>query len=209
MSSKSGAVRAGVFGALGINAVPVAGTLAGGWPPATTLVVYLAETVLLVAIITLRLRLLAPERLETEGGRTQSRAEFIQGFLLLCGSFTAALSVFNGFILARSAGLDLAVTLRALAASLPVFLAVELLILLGDVVLLRKATQPQAEGWVVRGMRRIVVLFFALFLGMAATIFDIGWYVWPFIVLKLLMDVGVALEQALGIIQRPAPSTRA
>lgn len=205
MSGKSGAVRAGVVGALGINAVPMAGALAGRWPPATTMVVYLAETLLLVMIIVLRLRLLAPERLQVQGVHMQSRDECVQGFLLLCGGFTTVLSIINGFILARAADLDLATTLRALASSLPVFLAIELLILLADVVLLRQATQPQVEGWIVRGMRRAVVLFFALFLGMAATIFDVGWYVWPFIMLKLLMDVGITLEQALGIVQR-APS---
>lgn len=206
MGGKGGLVKAGLFGAVGINAVPVTGTLAGGWPPETTLAVYLVETLLLVAIIAVRLRLLAPERLETQSGKMQSRAEFIQGFLLLCGGLSVGAAIFNAFFLSRSINID--ITIRALGASLPVFLGVELLILAGDVLLMRRASQPVAEGWAVRGMRRIVVLFFAVWLGMAAALFAMDWFIWPFIGLKLLMDVGIALEQALAHLRGTQPTLR-
>jgi hypothetical protein len=49
-----------VFSALGMSAVPVVGVFVGGWPPATTMVVYLAETVLIVIATILRLWLLLP-----------------------------------------------------------------------------------------------------------------------------------------------------
>jgi hypothetical protein len=66
----------------GLNAVPILGVLLGGWEPPTALVIYLAETVLLIAFTAVRIALFAPARLETQNGATQSRAEFNQALLL-------------------------------------------------------------------------------------------------------------------------------
>lgn len=178
----------------GINAVPVAGLLFGGWPPETTMMVYIVETALLVAVTALRLRLLAPARLVTMSGRSQSLAEAIQGFLLLTGGFTLAGAVFSAFFLART--IDLELTLRALATSLPVFFAVQGVALLADLLLLRQVSQAQAERWMLPGMRRGCVLYGAVFGGALAAVFGFAAYAYPFIALKLLMDVGVALEDA-------------
>lgn len=51
-----------ILSALGMNAVPAIGVWFGGWPPATAMVVYLAETLLIVMVTALRLRLLLPAR---------------------------------------------------------------------------------------------------------------------------------------------------
>jgi hypothetical protein len=183
-----------VLSGAGINVVPIAGLTLGGWPPETTMAVYIVETALLVAVTALRLRLLAPARLATTSGKSQSRAEAIQGFLLLTGGFTLAGAIFSAFFLSRT--IDLSLTLRALAASVPVFLAVQAAALLADLLLLRQGSQAQAERWMLPGMRRGCVLYGAVFGGALAAVFGFGSYVYPFIALKLLMDVGVALEEA-------------
>lgn len=106
-----------VLSGAGINAVPIAGLLLGGWPPETTMMLYIVETALLVAVTALRLQLLAPAKLETTSGRLQDRSEAIQGFLLLTGSFTFGGAVFSASFLWRT--LDVGLTARALAASVP------------------------------------------------------------------------------------------
>ncbi len=201
---------ASVFGAgvpllsgIGINLVPIGGLLLGGWPPETTMAIYIVETALLVAVIGLRVRLLAPTRLRTASGASQSRSEAIQAFLLLTGGFTFVAAIFSAFFLART--IDLALTLRALAYSLPIFFGVQGLALAADLLLLREASQAQAERWMLGGMRRGCVLYGAVFGGMLAALFGFSAYVYPFIALKLLMDLGVAAEEALARIRGVPP----
>ncbi len=194
-----------VLSGLGINAVPLTGLFFGGWPPETTMAVYIVETALLVGITALRLRLLAPTRLQTSSGRSQNRAEAIQGFLLLTGGFTLAGAIFSAFFLSRT--IDLALTWRALVASLPVFVAVQVLALLADLLLLRQVSQAQAERWMLPGMRRGCVLYGAVFGGAIAAMFGFQAYAYPFIALKLLMDVGVAVEDVgVRLGDEPSPS---
>lgn len=193
-----------VLSGAGMNAVPVAGLVFGGWPPETTMAVYVVETALLVAVTALRLQLLAPARLQTKSGKSQSRAEAIHGFLLLTGGFTLAGAIFSAFFLSRTIDLDLIG--RALAASVPVFLAVQGVALVIDLLLLRQVTQAQAERWMLPGMRRGCVLYGAVFGGALAAGFGLGAYAYPFIVLKLLMDVGVAVEEA-GVRLQDEPSS--
>lgn len=193
-----------VLAGVGINAVPLTGLLVGGWPPETTMAVYIVETALLVGFTALRLQLLAPAQLQTSSGRLQKRAEAIQGFLLLTGGFTFAGAIFSAFFLSRT--IDLALTWRALTASLPVFVVVQVLALLADLLLLRQVNQAQAERWMLPGMRRGCVLYGAVFGGAFAALFGFQAYAYPFIALKLLMDVGVALEDA-GVRLRDEPSS--
>jgi hypothetical protein len=193
-----------VLSGAGMNAVPVAGLVFGGWPPDTMMAVYVVETALLIVISALRLQLLAPARLETTNGKSQSRAETVQGFLLLSGGFTLAGAIFSAFFLSRTIDLDL--TRQALVASVPVFLAVQGVTLVIDLLLLRQISQAQAERWMLPGMRRGCVLYGAVFGGALAAGFGLGAYAYPFIALKLLMDVGVALEE-VGVRLQDEPSS--
>jgi hypothetical protein len=189
----------------GLNAVPILGVLLGGWEPPTALVIYLAETVLLIAFTAVRIALFAPARLETQNGATQSRAEFNQAFLLLAGSFTFGALVFNAFALWRI--FDLTITWSALLTGLPILIGIELLALAGDWIFQRQADQAEAEAWVVRCLRRVFVLFFAVFGGFIAAAWGFEWFLLPFIALKVLMDIGIAAEQALGVLRRnPTPT---
>lgn len=186
----------------GLNAVPAMGVWLGGWEPPTAVVIYLAETLLLVAFTALRIALFAPERLVTQNGGLQSRAEFNRAFIVLAGSFTLGALVFHAFALWQI--FDLAITWRALLTGLPILIGIELMTLAGDWVFRHRADQTEAERWVIRCMRRVFVLFFAVFLGFLAAMWDFEYFLLPFIVLKVLMDVGIAAEQMLGAARRNA-----
>lgn len=57
-----------LFTLLGVNAVPALGVFAGGWPAETAMLIYLLETLAMIALSALRVRLLAPACEETAGG---------------------------------------------------------------------------------------------------------------------------------------------
>lgn len=189
-------VRAGVpvVSGVGVNAVPVAGALFGGWPLETTMAVYILETALLVAVTALRLRLLAPKQFVGMSGAMQSRGEVVQGYLLFTGGLVLGFGLFSMLVVGRN--LDRELTWQAIRASLPAIAFWQALALLADLLLLRRADQALAERWMLPGFRRGCVLYGAAFLGGVAVQFDTAAFLYPFIALKLLFDLGGAIEEA-------------
>lgn len=192
-----------VLSALGINAVPVSGLVFGGWAPETTLVVYIVETLLLVLVTALRLRLFAPLQLVTANGATQSRGETIQGFVLVTGGLILAGAVFSAFFLWRA--VDLAATQHALMISLPVFAAFQGMGLLADLVFMRQPSQAVIERWMLPGLRRGCVLYGAVVFGTLGAVSGLTFFVYPFIALKVLFDIGGAIEEGMARLRGVVP----
>lgn len=196
---KTATLATPVLGALGMNAVPVVGLVWGNWPLPTAMVVYLAEALLVVACTALRLRLLGPERWKTPDGKLQSRAEQIQGFLTLGGAFWAGAGVFLIAITVKARMLDLDLTMRALGPALLWLAAIQLLGIVADLLILRRVAQEQAETWIAQGLGRVFLIYLAVFAGVfLAIFFQAAWFVVPFMVLKLIVDVGGPLQFALS-----------
>jgi hypothetical protein len=191
---------------IGVNAVPIAGTFWGGWPPETTMAVYILETALLVAVTALRLRLLAPERLVGLSGATQRRNEAIQGYVLFTGGLVLAFGLFSALVVGRK--LDPELTWQAIRVSLPAMALWQGIGLLADLLLLRRANQALAERWMLPGLRRGCVLYGAAFLGAVVIQFNAAAFLYPFIALKLLFDLGGAAEEALVRLRTPLPYAR-
>jgi hypothetical protein len=183
-----------LFRAVGINTVPVAGVLVGSWGAPTAVTIYLIETFVLLALIALRIAWAGPTAFVTARGDTQSRTEFIRGFLTLGVAFSVGAGVFNAFFVWKI--FDGAITWRGVGISLLVLLVLEGMALLGDRVLRRQADQRIAELWALRGLRRVFVLYTGIWFGFMALLWGPQWFLAPFMALKILMDIGVALEQA-------------
>jgi hypothetical protein len=210
ISGKSiGSAAIAAMSALGVNAVPVLGLLVGGWPPATAMAIYLAEAMLIAGVTALRLRLLAPARWEvrTPPGmvvlqppatrwrarlqKTQTRAELIQGFLLLSGSFALGSGVFLLVITLKAGLIDLELTGRVLGPSLLAVALFQLLSLAADTVLLGRVSQERAEAWMRQSLGRVFLIYGAVFAGTVLALFvHATWFIGPFIALKLISDVG-------------------
>jgi hypothetical protein len=191
-----------VVSGIGVNSVPIAGTFLGGWPPETTMAVYVLETVLLVAVTALRLRLFAPERFVDLSGATRPRSDAIQGYVLFTGGVALGFGMFSALVLGRNLDPDL--TWQAIRVSLPAFALWQGLSLLADLLLLRRADQALVERWMLPSMRRGCVLYGAAFLGAVAIQVNVAAFLYPFIALKLLIDLGGAVEEALARL-RSAP----
>jgi hypothetical protein len=195
---------------VGLNAVPVVGVVGGGWSSATALALYWCETVLLAALIAVRIELhrqatrkrghyLAMNITSTTGGRTtrrQSVLPYSVFFVLAAVLSAAAQGIFLFFVL-RQGGLlasvrpdDMAVGLRAVA----LFVALGFLI---DLIGLRDRPFAWINAISLRAARRMLVVQMVIIIGVVA----VGWLGAPeavliaFVVFKLLTDIGSQLPE--------------
>jgi hypothetical protein len=201
---------------LGVNAVPALGVFAGGWPAETAMLVYLLETLTMIALSALRVRLLAPAREETAGepspllagvtatpvgatslmgNKPRDRRQILEGFLVVSFGFAGVSGVFIAVFLllilkAPIAGSDV-------AAGLAAILVFQLFELVADLILWRRLSLAQSETLLLQSLRRAFVLYFGVFAGLCGAAYAGSWFVIPFIVLKTLMDLGTQVEYFL------------
>lgn len=172
---------------------PIAvGFIFGAWATATAVAVYIVETVVLVAFTGVRLWLLAPERLASIDGKLRPRAEAIQGFVLLSGVLAVFSAIFGAIALAAT--LDVDQILTALRAAIPLFALTQALALLLVLWLLRRGDQAVAERWMLPALCRGCILAGSIWLSMLALLAGFDWFATTFLLLKLMMEIGVALE---------------
>jgi hypothetical protein len=209
---------------LGVNAVPAVGVFAGGWPAETAMLVYLLETLTMIALSALRVRLLAPAREETAdappllvgvtvttstgaaawpANKPRDRRQILEGFLLVSFGFAGISGVFIAVFLFLI--LKAPVAASDVAAGMVVILAFQLFELVADVMLWRRLSLAQAEALLLQSLRRAFVLYFGVFAGVCGAAYAGSWFVIPFIVFKTLMDLGMQVEYFLK--RRPVNAT--
>lgn len=185
---------------------PVAGVLAGATNPAGGLLLYWAESVLLLLGTALLLALFArrggsPKEIQAAGIRTRD-------VLLVHGGAFAVFGLFFGLFLVILVGkghVD-AAGLRGALGTLPwiaLFVGAELAV---DLFRLPSATAADLARRVDAGTRRFVLFWFVGFFGVFATILfgqPLAIFV-LFAALKLLFELGAALARATP--PAPAPS---
>jgi hypothetical protein len=218
MNSKS-ALSAGthLVTLLGVNAVPALGVFAGGWPAETTMLVYLLETLTMIVLSALRVRLLAPAREETVGeappllagvtvttstgaaalqaNKPRDRRQILEGFLFISLGFSMVSGIFITVFLFLI--LKAPITASDVAAGMVVILAFQLFELIADIILWRRLSLAQAEALLLQSLRRAFVLYFGVFIGLCGAAYTGSWFVIPFMVFKILMDVGIQVEYFL------------
>jgi hypothetical protein len=227
-----GALSAGthLFTVLGVNAVPALGVFAGGWPAETAMVVYMLETLTMVALSALRVRLLAPAREETVGdasspvssllagvtvttpagtrpllgNKPRDRRHILEGFLVVSFGFSAASGIFMAVFLFLI--LKAPIAASDVAAGLVTILVFQLFELVADLILWRRLSLAQADTLLLQSLRRTFVLYFGVFAGVCGAAYAGSWFVIPFIVFKTLMEVGIQVEYFLK--QRPASAVQ-
>jgi hypothetical protein len=218
-----GALSAGthLFTVLGVNAVPALGVFAGGWPAETAMLVYLLETLTMVVLSALRVRLLAPAREETMGdqpapasplpagltvttpagskswmdNQPRDRRQILEGFLVVSFGFSGVSGVFIVVFLFLIRKAPIAAS--DVTAGLVTILIFQLFELVADLILWRRMSLGQADILLLQSLRRAFVLYFGVFIGLCGAAYTGSWFVIPFIVLKTLMDVGTQVEYFL------------
>lgn len=217
MSQKSmGGLITSTISLLGINAVPAAGLLVGGWAVETAVLLYLIENVVTVLLAALRVRLLSPVREEwgssrpqgwstvTINGRTRrqgpgpyrERGSLLSGYLLAGLGLSVGSGIFLLFFVFGI--LRAGVEPEGIRLGVAGMLAFQLFGFVGDLFLLRPLPLTRAETLLATSLGRVVLLFLAVFIGVFVALFNDYWFLWPFIVLKTMVDVGSQLKFLFG-----------
>jgi hypothetical protein len=188
---------------LAINLVPLYGMLVSQWARTTTLALYFCEGVTLLVLTYLRLRFFLPAREEKPGSKPRVRREVIQGYLAFVGMGMFVIGVFLSVILFML--LKTTIPFSYLGPALLVIVVFQLIAFLSDFLLVRPASFDQGDLWIHQSMQRFAVLYFAIFIGLALGVFNADWVFYPFVALKILVDVGSPLEQIVKSKRAKAP----
>lgn len=203
---------------LGINAVPAVGVFAGGWAPQTAMVIYLLETLTMIGLSALRVRLLTPTHDDslvdspmlpviTTGTATKrgansgkpekprDRRQILEGFLYVSFGFAGVSGVFIAVFIFLI--LKAPVAVSDITTGMVSILAFQLFELVADLILWRRLSLAQADALLLHSLRRAFVLYFGVFAGLCGAAYSGSWFVVPFIVLKTLMDLGTQVEYFL------------
>ena len=196
---------------LGLNAVPVVGVVAGGWSNATALVLYWCETLILAALIAVRIELhrqathkrghyLAMQvSTSTYGGpmtRRQAVLPYSVFFLLAAVLCALVQGIFLLFMLRQGKLLD-GVRLDDLQLGLRATALLAGLGLLIDLWGLSSRPFAWIDAISLRVARRMLIVQLVIIVGVVA----VGWLGAPeailvgFVVFKLLMDIGSQLPE--------------
>jgi len=178
--------------ALGINAVPAAAVVAGEAPPEMVMVLYFVENLIMILLTATLVRVLAPARDESSRNH-RTRRSLLATYLMVALGFTLV----NGVFIAAFVGLFLRVALPrpALGWGIGLILAFELAAFAGGWLRLRPLSVAGAESLLERTLGRVFLLHLGVFIGVFLAAAVGNWFVWPFIVLKTVTDVGTALEK--------------
>lgn len=189
------AALAPVAAALGINAVPAATLFAGEAPPETAMVLYFVENLVLIGLTTALVRLLAPPRDESSRNH-RTRRSLLQTYLLVALGFTLV----NGIFIAAFLGLFLRVALPrpALSLGIGLILAFQTAAFVAGWLRLGPLSLAQAETLLERTLGRVFLLHLGVFIGVFLAAAVGNWFVWPFIALKTITDVGQAIQGLRG-----------
>jgi hypothetical protein len=172
---------------LGINFIPLEMWLSDDFSGAETMVLYALENLVMLTLVMIVIRLLAPQ-------------VDLQGFAITGYGFCLVTLIFIAFF---SFGLMPATAREGVALS-DVMTAMKYVIVLQligfviDLIFLRPMSSVGAERLMRNSLGRIIVVqFFGVFIGVFCA-FLFGNFVLPFIVLKTLFDIGKIHEFFFG-----------
>lgn len=191
-----------VAATVGGNAVPLLGWLRETWSAETTMLLYYLETVAVVLLAGVLVRLAVPA-VDGEGqpiGRR--RNELVRNYWLFMGGFALVIGVFLAAILLLFMGVP--VPWPAVGAAMAVIVALQLFAYGWEAWRLRPLDMADAETLINRDMGRIAVLHLGVLFGVFLAAIRAEWFVWPFIALKTLIDVATVIDPALRRLRPPA-----
>ena len=191
--------------ALGINLIPVAGLVWSHWTAETMMSFYLLETILAAPLVALRIHWLAPLYEERANGKVYTRRELLAGYGVFVAGFLLASAIFMAafFFMILKVSLDFAVLGDGLRRLVP-FLLISFV---ADLALRRPLTMPQAERLAEGSMGRVALLFLAVFCGIWLAGIEDRWFVWPFVALKTVVDVGGSIQFFAAQVRGSQPGT--
>lgn len=188
----------------GINFIPLDLVMRGGFSPASAMIYYALENVVAILFAAAFVYFFAPseepnpdyarrdEILKTKPafpvGLVRKKSEILSGYIV----FSLGFSVSAGVFLVIFVFLILKARLSAtdIMTSLWWILAFEVVHFVGSLIALRPLTLGRSERFLTAVMGRVALLFISVFIGIFVALFVDAWFVYPFVALKTLADIG-------------------
>ena len=177
---------------MGVNAVQVLGWLRETWSAETAMILYYLETVAVLALVGLLVRWAVPATDESGQSIAARRDRMAHDYWLVMGGFAVVIGVFMATILLLFRGVQ--VPWAAVGWAMIVIVVLQLFAYGWEAYRLRPLDIADAEALINRDMGRVAVLHIGVLLGSFLMVVRAEWFVWPFILLKTLVDVGMMVE---------------
>jgi len=193
-----------VAAALGVNTIPALGWLRETWSAETAMILYYLETLVVVVLVGLLVRLAVPavdERGERIG---RKRDTLVKNYWLVLGGFALVIGLFLAVILLLFMATP--VPWRAVGAVMAVIVVLQVFAYGWETRRLWPLNIADAEQLVNRDMGRIAILHLGVLFGVFLAAVRAEWFVWPFIILKTVVDIGGLLSTA-GVLKTEEASS--
>lgn len=180
--------------ALGVNAVPAVGWLRETWSAETAMVLYYLETVAVVLLVSVMVRLIVPGVDRRGQSIARKRNEIVRNYLMFMLGFAFVIGVFIAAILL----LFMAVPIpwEAVGAAMAVIVALQLFGYGWEAYRLRPLDIDDANHLISRDMGRIVVLHLGVLFGVFLAAVRTDLFVWPFMILKTTIEIAAIINIA-------------
>lgn len=193
-----------VAAALGVNTIPALGWLRETWSAETAMILYYLETLVVVVLVGLLVRLAVPavdERGERIG---RKRDTLVKNYWLVLGGFALVIGLFLAVILLLFMATP--VPWRAVGSVMGVIVVLQVFAYGWEARRLWPLNIADAEQLVNRDMGRIAILHLGVLFGVFLAAVRAEWFVWPFIILKTVVDIGGLLSTA-GVLKTEEASS--
>ena len=180
--------------AVGVNAVPAVGWLRETWSAETAMVLYYLETVAVVLLVSVMVRLIVPGVDRRGQSIARKRNEIVRNYLMFMLGFAFVIGVFIAAILL----LFMAVPIpwEAVGAAMAVIVALQLFGYGWEAYRLRPLDIDDANHLISRDMGRIVVLHLGVLFGVFLAAVRTDLFVWPFMILKTTIEIAAVINIA-------------
>ncbi len=178
---------------LGVNAVPALGWLRETWSAETAMVLYYLETVAVVLLVSAMVRLIVPGVDPQGQSIARKRNQIVRDYLIVMLGFALVIGVFIAAILLLF--MHVPIPWEAVGAAMAVIVALQLVGYGWEAYRLRPLDIDDANHLISRDMGRIAVLHLGVLFGVFLAAVRTDLFVWPFIILKTIVDVGGVLSQ--------------
>ena len=188
----------------GVTILPAWGWLRDVWSAETAMILYFLETVVVVLIVGFGLRLIVPDVDEAGRDIRARRNKLVADYRWVMFGFTGVIGVFLATILLLF--LQVSVPWAAVGWVMTAIVALQLFAYGWEAYRLRPLDIADAEKLINRDIGRIAVLHLGVFFGAFLAAVRAEWFVWPFLILKTVVDIGGLLATA-GVLEAEEASS--
>ncbi len=182
--------------AIATNIVPIGLWFFDDLSAEAAMIVYTLEAAAAVVFSVLCVLIVSPDSDPENTGKYKKKSRLIGDFAVIAGMMIGVLAIFVcAFVFLI---LKASIATSALLSAFVIVLIFQFAEFIADVLTLAPLPLQKAEFFLSRSMGRSALLFVAVFVGMLLAALVNEWFVVPFVVLKLIADIGEPIQFFLG-----------